>query len=55
VLGNEVAVLVNEEKSPGKYEVEFNTSNLPYSKAGLSIGIYCTGEFNQTNKMILIQ
>lgn len=33
VLGNEVAVLVNEEKSPGVHEVEFSSSNL-------SSGIY---------------
>ena len=26
VLGNEIATLVNEEKQPGTYEVEFNTS-----------------------------
>lgn len=28
VLGNEVATLVNEELSPGEYEVEFNSSRL---------------------------
>ncbi len=27
VLGNEIATLVNEEKQPGTYEVEFNTSS----------------------------
>ncbi len=27
VLGSEVAVLLNEEKSPGKYQVEFNASH----------------------------
>jgi len=28
ILGNEIAVLVNEEKSPGEYEVALNGSNL---------------------------
>jgi hypothetical protein len=28
ILGREVATLVNEEKSAGTYEVEFNGSNL---------------------------
>ena len=38
VLGNEVATLVNEEKQPGVYEVEFNS----HSDEGqnLSSGIY---------------
>lgn len=29
ILGREVAVLVNEEKSPGRYSVRFDGSNLP--------------------------
>ncbi len=51
-LGNEVSSLVNETKSAGTYEVEFNA-------AGLSSGIYYytiqAGSFNQTKKMILIK
>jgi hypothetical protein len=51
-LGNEIATLVNEEKQPGIYEVEFNATDL-------SSGIYYytlqTGSFNQTKKMILIK
>ncbi len=51
-IGNEVAILVNEVKSPGTYQVEFNAS-------ALSSGIYFyniqAGSFNQTNKMILIK
>ena len=52
VLGNEVATLVNKEKSPGTYEVNFDASNL-------SSGIYYyqlrAGKFVQTKKMILLK
>ncbi|MBV6422142.1 MAG: hypothetical protein DAHOPDDO_03431 [Ignavibacteriaceae bacterium] len=64
VLGNEVAVLVNEEKPPGSYEVEFNShsdegQNLPAGRQGLSSGIYFytlqAGSFTQTKKLILMK
>ncbi|MFI5236941.1 MAG: T9SS type A sorting domain-containing protein [Ignavibacteriales bacterium] len=52
VLGNEVAVLVNEEKSEGSYEVEFTGT-------GLASGIYFyklqAGSFIETRKMILLK
>jgi hypothetical protein len=52
VLGKEVATLVNEEKSAGSYEVNFNASQL-------SSGIYFyklqSGSFVQTRKMILLK
>jgi len=52
VLGNEVAVLVNEEKTAGNYKIEFNASNL-------SSGIYFyklqAGSFVETKKMILLR
>ena len=52
VLGNEVATLINEEKSAGSYEVEF-------SAAGLSSGIYFyklqSGNLVETKKMILLR
>jgi len=52
VLGNVVATLVNEDKSAGNYEIEFNASNL-------SSGIYyyrlVTGSFTDTKKMILLK
>lgn len=51
-LGNEVAVLVDELKSAGTYQVEFNA-------ATLSSGIYYytiqAGSFNETKKMILMK
>ncbi len=52
VLGNEVATLVNEYRTAGKYEAEFNANNL-------ASGIYYyqlkVGEFVQTKKMVLIK
>jgi len=52
VLGNEIALLVNENKSAGGYEVTFNASNL-------SSGIYfyklITGNVTQSKKMILMK
>jgi hypothetical protein len=51
-IGEEITILVNEEKEPGVYEVEFNA-------ASLSSGVYFyqiqTASFVQTNKMILIK
>ncbi|MBK9097035.1 MAG: VCBS repeat-containing protein [bacterium] len=50
ILGNEIATLVNEEKAPGTYEMNFNGG-------GLSSGMYFytlrTGAFSETKKMIL--
>ena len=52
VLGNEVAILVNEEKPAGSYEVNFDAE-------GLSSGIYFyklqAGSFVETKKMILLR
>jgi len=52
VLGNEVATIVNEEKTTGNYEVNFDGS-------GLTSGIYFytlkSGEFSNTKKMILLK
>jgi len=52
VLGNEVAILVNEFREAGSYDISFNASNL-------SSGIYFyklqSGSFVQTRKMILIK
>jgi carboxypeptidase T len=52
VLGNEVATLVNEEKSAGSYEVDFNAT-------GLSGGMYLyklsAGDFTATKKLLLLK
>lgn len=52
ILGREVATLVNEEKSAGEYEVEFDGS-------ALTSGIYFyqlkAGEYSETRKMVLLK
>jgi hypothetical protein len=52
ILGSEVATLVNEFKTAGKYEVEFNGS-------GLSSGVYFytlkSDNFTQTKKLVLLK
>ena len=52
ILGNEVAILVNEEKPAGYYEIEFDASNL-------TSGIYYyrinAGNFSEIKKMILLK
>lgn len=56
VLGNEVATLVNEEKSAGKYSVKFDAAS---TSNQLPSGIYyCTmtaGSFSETKKMALLK
>lgn len=52
ILGNEVATLVDEYKTAGSYEVEFNASKL-------SSGVYFyrlqSGNFSETKKLILMK
>ena len=50
VLGNELATLVNEEKSAGNYEVNFNGSKLA---SGIYIYQLKTINYTETKKMIL--
>ena len=56
VLGNEIALLVNEFKPGGNYEIEFNTSSIKHHP---SSGVYFyqlkAGNFIQTKKMILLR
>ena len=52
VLGREVATLVNEEKSAGEYEIEFNGSKLP---SGIYFYQLKTGNFVETKKMVLLK
>ncbi|MBK9096805.1 MAG: T9SS type A sorting domain-containing protein [bacterium] len=66
ILGKEVAVLVNDYKPAGKYEIEFDAHshsgdvrNLPAGRQGLASGIYFyqmrVGEFVQTKKMVYLK
>jgi hypothetical protein len=57
VLGNEIATLVNEYKSPaGEYEVEFNPASIIKNPAS---GVYFyqlkAGNYLETKKMILLK
>ncbi len=51
-LGEEVRTLVNEIKSVGNYDVEFNVSNLP---SGVYIYRMQSGSFVTSKKMILLK
>jgi hypothetical protein len=59
VLGNEVAILTNEEKPAGEYEVEFNgkglTSGVYFYKLKATPSGVQAGSFVETKKMILIK
>lgn len=52
VLGHRVAMLVNEEKSPGEYSVSFNASSLA---SGIYFYRIKAGGFIQTKKLILLK
>ncbi|MCP5061994.1 MAG: T9SS type A sorting domain-containing protein [Ignavibacteriae bacterium] len=52
ILGKEVSTLVNEEKSSGNYEVNFNANNLA---SGIYYYTLKAGSFTETKKMILLQ
>jgi len=52
VLGNEIAILVNEEKPIGNYEVEFDATTLP---SGIYFYRLQAGSFVETKKMVLMK
>lgn len=52
ILGREVAILVNEEKSPGNYEVKFDGTGLP---SGIYFYAIKSGSFYSSRKMILLK
>lgn len=52
MLGQEVVTLINEEKTPGVYEVSFDGLNL---SSGTYIYKLQAGEYSQTRKMILLR
>jgi hypothetical protein len=51
-LGQEITTLINQQLSPGTYEVEWNASNYP---SGLYFYKLTAGDFTETKKMILIK
>jgi len=52
MLGQEVVTLVNEEKQPGKYSVNFNSANLA---SGTYVYSLTAGKYSQFKKMILMK
>jgi hypothetical protein len=52
ILGTEIETLVNEEKSAGNYELNWNAANLP---SGVYFYKLQAGDFVQTKKMILLK
>jgi len=52
LLGREVALLVNEQKLPGSYEVRFDAADLP---SGVYLCRMTAGEFSATTKLVLMR
>ncbi len=52
VLGNEIASLVNSERSPGNYEVVFNAGKL---SAGVYYCRLISGKFSEVRKLVLLK
>ena len=50
--GKEVAVLVNEKLSPGRYKTEFKANNLP---SGVYFVKMESGDFRDVKRMVLIK
>lgn len=57
ILGNEIATLVNEEKSPGNYEVQFvvGQDSSPDIASGMYFYRLQSDNFSETKKMILLR
>ena len=52
ILGREIATLLDEEKSPGTYEIKFNASNIP---SGIYFYKLQAGSFISIRKMIVLK
>lgn len=52
VLGNEVTILIDEEKSIGNYSIEFNGSNL---SSGIYFYRFTAGSFVETKQMLILK
>ena len=59
LLGREVTTLVNEEKAPGEYSVEFRALPTGRQVQSLPSGVYFyklqAGDYTETKKMILLK
>ena len=56
ILGNEVSTLVNEEKSAGNYDVEFNPSSINHhSSSGIYFCHLQTENYSKTIKMLYLK
>ena len=52
ILGREIATLVNQQKNPGNYEVQFNASKLA---SGVYFYRMQAGDFVETKKLLLLK
>lgn len=52
ILGNEIASLINEEKTTGAYEVNFNARNF---SSGIYFYTITAGSFTDAKKMLLVK
>ena len=52
VIGEEVAILVNEEQDKGYHKVDFNAANLP---SGVYLYKLQSGNFIETKKLMLLK
>lgn len=55
LLGQKIAVLVEEEKKPGLYEVQFDAAYFSRLSSGIYIYELRAGAFHQSRKMILME
>jgi len=52
VLGSEIVTIVNEQKTTGSYQIEFNATNLP---SGIYFYQLIAENFSDTKKMVLLR
>ncbi|MGH2574326.1 MAG: T9SS type A sorting domain-containing protein, partial [Ignavibacteria bacterium] len=52
ILGREITTLVNEQLTPGTYEIEWNALKSP---SGVYYYKLSAGDFTETKKMVLLK